>query len=78
MVEESRSRRTGNTVNLAKKRLIRGFIAIAASLAIALLIRTGIAEPHPDLMWAYVCCGAVGLWGLIEIIRGALGFQRLE
>lgn len=78
MVEESKPQTRGNAAYPSKKLLIRGFIAIVASVVIALLVRTGIAEPRPDLMWAYILCGAVGLWGLIEIVRGALGFRRLE
>ena len=78
MPEQSEPQGSGNASDMAKKRLIRGAIAIVASAVIALLIRTGIAEPHPDLIWAYICCVAVGLWGLIEIIRGALGLKRLE
>lgn len=72
MIEEPRPQKRGDTASSSKKRLLRGLIAIIASFVIALLIRTGIAEPHPDLMWAYICCGAVGLWGLIEIIRNGL------
>lgn len=59
-----------NTQHLAKKLLIRGLIAMIVSGTIALLIRTGIVEPYPNLKLAYIGCSAVGTWGLIDIIRG--------
>ncbi len=45
---------------LAKKRLVRGIIAISVSILIAILIRTGIAEPHPNLKVANIGCIVVG------------------
>ena len=52
-----------------KTRLIRGIVAIGAAAAIFLLISSGIAEPSPDLQFAYFGCGAVAVWGLIDLVR---------
>lgn len=49
------------------KRRTRGLIAVAVSGAIAALIYSGVASPHPDLRTAYLVCVGVGVWGLIDI-----------
>ena len=61
MADQPKLQRNRDTFPLDKKRLIRGLIAIVASIGIALLIRTGIAEPYPSLKLAYIGFAAVGL-----------------
>ena len=53
----------------AKTRLIRGIVAIGASVSIFLLISSGLAEPWPNLRFAYIGCTAVAIWGLIDLVR---------
>jgi hypothetical protein len=45
-----------------------GLVALGASATVALLIGTGVANPYPDLEFAYILCGAVALAGLVQLI----------
>ncbi|UTW66332.1 hypothetical protein KFE94_17030 [bacterium SCSIO 12643] len=57
-------------MTISKLRL-RGIWAVTASVVIAALIKSGIAQPYPNEMFAYLTCIGVGVWGLIDFIRGA-------
>ena len=52
------------------KSLIFGILALLSSTLIAILIHTGIAEPHPDFRFAYFICVGFGVAGLIQLIIG--------
>lgn len=57
-------------ITITKIRL-RGILGITISVIIASLIKTGVAQPYPSEMVAYLACVGVGVWGLIDFIRGA-------
>ena len=57
------------------RRRTRGLVAVAVSGAIAALIYSGVAAPHPDLRTAYLICVGVALWGSIDI-AWSLGAAR--
>ena len=56
----------------ANVRITRGVIAIVAAVIVWVLIRASIAEPWPNLRWAYVAAAAVGVWGVFDLVRGLL------
>lgn len=56
------------TNNRPHRRPVFGIVALAASSSIAILIKTGLANPYPDPDLAYIVCLAVGTAGLIQLI----------
>ena len=59
-----------------RRRVLFGIVALLASAAIAILIATGLAEPYPNLRFAYLLCVAVGVVGLIQLIVAVAGLKR--
>jgi len=39
-------------------------------MIIAILIKTGVAQAYPNEAFAYLACVGIGVWGMIDIIRG--------
>ena len=47
---------------------IFGIVAVLASVAIAMLIATGVANPYPTLKAAYLTCAVIGCIGVIQVV----------
>ena len=59
-----------------RRRLAFGLSALVASITIAILVKTGVAEPYPNLRQAYLLCVVVGVIGLIQILVALIGWKR--
>lgn len=57
-----------NRATRSHRRFAFGIVAIAASVTIAVLIGTGLANPYPSLEFAYLICLVAGATGLIQLI----------
>lgn len=56
-----------------QQRLIFGLVAILSSILIAILIKTGVAKPYPNLIFAYFICVAVSVVGFVYLIIAVAG-----
>jgi hypothetical protein len=61
---------SNDAVSHFPKRIVFGLVALVVSATIAWLIANGIAQPYPDLKFAYLICVAVAVAGLIQLIIG--------
>ena len=65
-----------NPASHVRRRVRFGAVAVLASATIAILIATGVAEPYPNLRFAYFLCVAVGVFGLIQLIVASAGSKQ--
>jgi hypothetical protein len=59
-----------------RRRFIFGLVSILSSIVIAILITTGVAEPHPNFRFAYFICVAVGVFGFVQLIMAVVGKRQ--
>ncbi len=67
---------TSNPMSNETKRFMFGMLAILVSGLIAVMIKTGMASPYPDTKVAYFICGAMGVFGFVQLVIALISRKK--